>query len=430
MPRSSEDALVSLRRSFFLIAVGTATLLIGMVLLSINLVNYRSCFESGRTVLEAIVQNGGTFPSADVHDDGKDDGDEKDEGDASDALDDMFGNEESASQLRYFSVTFDDEGNVVDMDVDHTTTFDAESATELARSKLGSRKELGHFVFDGVDYMYYRSSTDDGIIVAVVNCYYEFHSFKMVRIYSLWLGSLFIVAFAIIVMLLTKRAVEPFERSIRSQRQFITNAGHELKTPLAIIRGNAEFLEMANGKSEWTQSILKQTTRLSTLVNRLIALARLQEWDAEKYESLDMSSVVREAAESFRVVVEQGGKSFDADVRDGVRVTAEPRALQELVNILLDNANKYCDEGGKVGISLAKTRTGRARLVVNNTYAEGRDVDYTSFFDRFYRQDTSHNSEKEGFGIGLSMAAQIVQNFKGTIRVEYAEPAISFVVTL
>lgn len=228
--------------------------------------------------------------------------------------------------------------------------------------------------------------------------------------------------------------IRPFIRNYEKQRRFITNAGHELKTPLAIISANTELQELMIGENEWTKSTNDQVARLTNLINSLVALSRLEEHPDIVLQDVDFSYITEDAAEDFKGPVVRDGKSFVMDITSDIHVKAEEKSLFELVTLLVDNANKYCDsEGTTVTVRLRQIgRTcKRARVEVPNTYKEGKEVDYGKFFERFYRIDESHNNkENSGFGIGLSMAQSMVELFKGRIFASYKSDTITFTVIL
>ena len=241
------------------------------------------------------------------------------------------------------------------------------------------------------------------------------------------------IFFVIIVSALSGIVIRPFIRNYEKQRRFITNAGHELKTPLAIISANTELQELMTGENEWTKSTNDQVARLTTLINSLVALSRLEEQPDIVLQDVDFSYITEDAAEDFKGPVVRDGKSFVMDITPDIHVKAEEKSLFELVTLLVDNANKYCDPEGIVTVRLrqiGRTRK-RARLEVSNTYKDGKDVDYSKFFERFYRIEESHNNrEHKGFGIGLSMAQSMVKLFKGRIFASYKNDTITFTVIL
>jgi signal transduction histidine kinase len=219
---------------------------------------------------------------------------------------------------------------------------------------------------------------------------------------------------------------------MENQKRFITNAGHELKTPIAIISTNTEAIEMINGKNQWTESILKQVQRLSNLINDLIILAKRGEGSHADLvvEKIDLSETVAGIAGTFRQMAEDQGKNLLCHIAPQVYIKSDTKCVYELINILVDNAIKYCDDGGSIDISLVKSKKKIADIVISNTYADGADTDYSRFFERFYRGDISHDSKKSGYGIGLSIAEELTQLLKGKINVSYTDGKIAFAVRL
>ena len=339
---------------------------------------------------------------------------------------------ESSYQIRYFSAIFDADGNLLSMKNDHISSLTEEETQSFAESCYASGKNSGMLHYNHMVYSYYGQPLEDGTYILVfMDSTNDYRSFQMFSRYSFVFAVFCTIAFLIIISFISRKVVQPIARNMESQKQFITNAGHELKTPLTVISANAEVLEMINGKNEWTTSIRNQVARLTGLVNNLISLTRMQETSFEHPTDVNLSAASRESASSFRPVIEQQGKHLETEIDDDLHFNGDPNALPELINILLDNAAKYCDDGGTVRLTLhPKSRGKGIHLTVTNTYADGEGIDYSRFFDRFYREDTSHNSKKSGYGIGLSMAKQIVENHHGRIFISYRKPDISFHATL
>ncbi|MGN0361558.1 MAG: sensor histidine kinase, partial [Bilifractor sp.] len=339
---------------------------------------------------------------------------------------------ESNYQLRYFSVIFDKEDNIISLKSDHISSLTENEIRSMASRTIQTLRSDGLLRNNGMYYSFYRQQTDDGnTIIVFMDTTSSFRSLSTFANYSFIFGILCTIAFLVIVTLISRKVVQPIAKNIESQKQFITNAGHELKTPLAVISANAEVLEMMEGKNEWTTSIRNQVVRLTGLVNNLIRLAKMQETSLDKPVDVNISAAAKETADSYRTIIEQKGKHLKTDIAENLHVMGDPMALPELINILVDNATKYCNENGTVSIHLKPKGRGKGmHLIVTNTYAEGTNVNYDRFFDRFYREDTSHNSKKSGYGIGLSMASQIVENNHGKIYVTYAKPDISFHVVI
>lgn len=415
-----------MRRRFILIASGVVALLMALVLVALNAASYLQTMSEQQAVLSAISNAGGTLPEFD-----------KDKSELG------FLTPEGLNQVRFFSVAFTGD-TAATVNVEHISVVDEDEAATIADALRRNGNETGVYLHDEYTYLYKCTSTSvsssegsdsassGATLVTVLDITGEMNGVRRMAALSAAFGFGFLVFFVLLVTLISGRAMEPIARNLRSQREFVTNASHELKTPVAIIQANAELIEMTRGADDQTEAIKRQTKRLTDLINRLVALSRLQETGQDKLAAVDFSQTVGEVAEGFKVVVEGEGKAFSAQVEPDLEVKAEPRALRELVNILLDNANKYCDAGGAVSVRLEKTTLpgSRARLTVSNSYAAGEGQDFSRYFERFYREDDSHNSGKSGSGIGLSMAEQIVSNFHGKIRVSWDAGTISFVVTI
>lgn len=249
---------------------------------------------------------------------------------------------------------------------------------------------------------------------------------------SIALGILCLILYTAILIGFSKRAIKPIIQAEQRQREFITNAGHELKTPLTVIAANTEMQELTTGEDEWTQSNKEHVTRLTRLINNLISLARMEEQPNVAITDIDASAIAKRVADSFKGVAMQNHHQFRVNIQNDLHIQGDQNHFEELINILLDNTNKYCDDDGQIIITLNKNkRSKNVYLTVSNSYAAGKDVDYNKFFNRFYRADTSHQiKHQSGFGIGLSMAQRIVSLFHGKIKASYKNGMISFHITL
>jgi two-component system sensor histidine kinase CiaH len=347
---------------------------------------------------------------------------------------------EFAFQLRFFSVNLTEKNDIIPLDTRHIATFtenDISEYVKLILDRLGDEKTgEGMLTTDKGSYAYRVSREGFGRRVLVLDCTSNLSNTRATLIRSVRYGIIGVLFFMLVAGLLSKRALRTTIRSIESQKKFITNAGHELKTPLAVISANVDILEITEGKNEWLTSIRNQVTRLTGLVNRLIRLAKIDENPEELVlNEIDYSSIAEEAVSAFKPIAKEAGKTLVSDIEDGVKVIAEADCLYELISILLDNACKYCDENGKIRVELRRERSIAAgkttRLEVSNDYAEGSGLDYTMFFERFYREDESRNTSKnKGYGIGLPIARELASLFKGDMDVSYSDGIISFIVLI
>ncbi|MCR4690089.1 MAG: HAMP domain-containing histidine kinase [Lachnospiraceae bacterium] len=405
-----------LQYKFIGIATGSVFLMLLLVLAMINIISsVRNNRETG-ILLEHIANNNGHIPA--MHASTSDYGD----------LDSVL-TPETQYETRYFSVRLKND-QIVGVDNGHIAAVSFVEAGNYAKAALARGKERGRFLWNGRSYDYLvRGHGDQEVLVVVVDTTKMYYSTVSLVRFSAYVGLVMVGLFFLMISSLSRRVLKPIIDNIESQKQFITNASHELKTPLAIISANTEVLEMTAGESEWTQSIRNQIDRLTGLINRLITLARLQEGGESKLEEISASMIAKDVVASFKPVALQQGKEYESHIEDEVTVIAEERSFRELISILLDNAAKYCDDGGKVETTLRKKGKGLV-MTVSNTYAAGATVDYDRFFERFYREDQSHNSEKKGYGIGLSMAKEMVEQYKGSLHASYKDGSITFTVTI
>ena len=235
----------------------------------------------------------------------------------------------------------------------------------------------------------------------------------MVAAASLLLGFALVAAFS-------KKAIAPYVRNMELQKQFITDAGHELKTPLTSISTSADVLKMENGDNEWVDNIQKQTVRMSKLVKNLVTLSRLDEGvPLPDMTEFSLSDAAWEAAEPFTMRAKAQGKSFSQSISPGLAMKGDMAAVQQLISILLDNAFKYSDENGEIRLSLYPQHKNNI-IEVYNTCPPDSLGDIDRFFDRFYRADSSRKYDG-GTGIGLAIAKATAQALGGSINAETAD---------
>lgn len=198
-------------------------------------------------------------------------------------------------------------------------------------------------------------------LIVIMDCTRDVAAVRTFMRYSLWFGVGCIILYVVILAALCNLAIKPFIRNMENQKRFITNAGHELKTPIAIISANTEALELISGKSQWTENILKQVQRLSKLINDLIMLSKMDEQKQELViEDVNVSELAASVAESFQMVAQEAGKTISTEIAPAVVVRSDSKRLYTLVNILMDNAVKYCDDGGAIAVSVTTAKSRRA----------------------------------------------------------------------
>ena len=341
---------------------------------------------------------------------------------------------ESRLTMRFFAVLYDEDMAFEEIRTNLMELPSSEYALEAAQEVLENASRKGplrlskrYGTYDVFSYLVTERSSGGSIVVFLDV------SSNINDSNRLFYTALILIGFGSIAVLLVMRAlsfsvIKPEIRNAQLQKQFITNASHELKTPLAVIRANTELEQMINGENEWNQSTLRQVDRMNGLIANLVMIARAEEKeDAGEMTLLDVSKLVRETADTFLPVAQQDGKQFEISVPEGILLTAEESDIRQLSSVLIDNAIKYCDEHGTIRVTLAALSRGRQiRLEVSNSYGEGKEIDYSRFFGRFYRQDESHNADRGGYGIGLSIAETLVNKYHGSIDAGWKDGMITF----
>ena len=221
------------------------------------------------------------------------------------------------------------------------------------------------------------------------------------------------IATFIIASLFSKVALRPVEESYNKQKRFITDASHEIKTPLAVIDANTDILEMENGESEWTKSTKNQITRLTNLTNSLVSLARMDEGSlALEMEEFSLSELILEEYETYMPLAVMKNKKMEKQLEKNVKFVGNEQYIRQMIGIFLDNAIKYSTDDSVIEISLSAKRK---IIIRNKAVGLKKDKNYDELFERFYRMDSSRNSSTGGYGIGLSLAKSIILMHKGKV---------------
>lgn len=390
-----------LRRSFVAVTMLSAALVLAILMGAVNLLNYIQRTEGDREILAFLAENGGSFPNAGRMDRGW-------HGDGTP----RHMTAETPYETRFFSVLLAEDGSLVYVDTTRVAAVERETAIAMAQTvQSGGRPEgvYGSYRFTSVDY-------DGTALYIFLDC-----TRNQTASQDFFLNSLAVTAAGLVVLLgiswiLSPRAVRPIAESYEKQKSFITNAGHELKTPLAVIESCTDVIELESGESQWTDSIRQQVDRLASLTQELVALARMDEADSSlTLEDADISEIVSDALRPYAAMAEQRGLGFAADIQPGIRLRSNREALRKICGILADNAVKYTSPGGQITFALEKTG-GHVFLRASNP-AEGLSPGSQELlFDRFYRADTSRSSETPGYGLGLPLARSLAESLGGKIH--------------
>lgn len=329
---------------------------------------------------------------------------------------------------RYFFVRFDADGEIVSVDMKHIHAVGRDEVREMARAAYdggGASGQMEHFRFRIT-----KAEDSRGSFVIFLDVSNQMRSVRTVFVISLAVGAFCWASMLLLVLLLSQKAIRPIAENIEKQKQFVTNAGHEIKTPLSIILINTDALELHLGANKWSENIRTQTLRLTELMKNLLTLAKLDEGGGKLPESVFSASLLlEELTYPYYEIAADREITLSADYQNGVMLRANRESIMQLFSILLDNAAKYTPSGGRIEAALSGSGK-HAVFQVRNTCDMPRDTDLTKLFDRFYRCDSARTQKDGGCGIGLSAARAIVQAHGGTITASREGDLILFTVKL
>lgn len=332
--------------------------------------------------------------------------------------------EEVVYLFRFFSVDYDSDGNITGVNQKLVAFISQEQAEQFAAAALSGGRVRGYYQ----GYRYLVDAREDGTTVAFLNAEQVLKFIYGMLLVTVTIAAGCLAVVFILVVIFSRRAIMPYMRNMEAQKQFITNASHELKTPLTAISTSADVLAMEYEDDEWVQSIQAQTAKLSKLITNLITLSRLDEENPFPVcTAFSLSDALWETAEPFSHVAQAKGKTLRLDIENDLTCIGDHMAIQQMISVLLDNALKYATAGGT--IRLTARRTGKkAEITVSNPAESIPDV--SRLFDRFYRADESHSNTVSGTGIGLSIARATAEAHGGTIRADSKGGEIIFTVKL
>ena len=393
----------SLRRKFITTAVGSVAVVIAILAIALNFINYYKLEERIDTTLLDASKSQALIKI--FAEDG----------------DDLIITKNSSSTTDYngFSIAkVDDSGRIIKTYRDDTLIPNQDALQSKVIEALKEGKTSG---FIG-SYRFLKAETNVGNLILFLNCQRELDSQHSFEKNSLLISIGVIASVFVLIVLISKRVIAPIQETYIKQKQFITGASHELKTPLAIISSNADVLEMMNGDSKWTQNIHNQVDRLTSLVNSLVVFSRMEEKDTVERTRFDLTNALESRIEDFNELANFQKKNIVTDIDPDLYYFGEEASIVQLMDILLENGIKYAPEDSGISVSLKKNRKYAILKVSNKATVQKGDL--SEVFERFYRLDESRNSAIKGYGIGLSMAQLIAEKHKETIRAYAPEDGI------
>ena len=406
--------LKKLRCRFILIGMLAFAAVAVLLILSINLINYYRTTAQHDEVLQGIHEYNLSVPA---------------EGEARPPISDMPWNGRPGGEftLRFFSIQCNDKGELQVFDNAYISSIDEETAEEYTHAVLDRHEASGYYL----DYRYLVTEGDNAIEIIFLNVA-DANDFRhMLLIISCAVGGIGLLLAFFLITLFSGQAIRPYVKNLEQQKRFITDAGHELKTPVTSISTSADILALENENNEWIENIQKQTVHLSKLIGDLVLLSRMDEAQPfREAETFSLSEAVWEIFEHFQSQALGLGKTYQQEIEENITCTGDKSAIQQLLSVLLDNAIRYSDDKGLIRLTL-KRKHGRPLIECYNTCDHLPEGDLERLFDRFYRPDESRSKYTGGSGIGLSIARAIAQKQGGTITVTPdGDKAILFTVTI
>lgn len=402
-----------LRRKLTILLMSIFSIVMIVILVGINYANYQDNNRNSMYFIDRFIQNekSESWP-------GKDKGDKRN-------FPKNNTREEAVFRLSQFYTAKVDNNGVVTSVINKTGKgYTDDEIKAYANIVLTKGKEKGFL--EGL--LYAVSDTSYGKAIVFIDNRIAEENIRTLIIYSIIVGIIGLIILFIISIYLSRWIVKPVEEAFEKQKRFISDASHELKTPLTVIRANTDILETDIGDNKWLKYINLEVGLMDNLVNKLLILAKVESGDdRSSYENIDFSKSVRGAAMPFESVAFEKGMNLNIDVETGIQLYGDRYAINQLVAILVDNAIKHTEENGTIEVK-AKSNRGSKILEVSNTGAPIPEEDRERIFERFYRGDKSRNRSSRRYGLGLAIAKIIVEQHKGNITVECKEGWTRFIV--
>ena len=413
--------LRKLKRKFILLSMLSVFFVVAVTIASINISNYAIIEKGANQTLVEVIETGlnerrpgmgnVSMPEEEIP---PQDGERPDGGRRED---------NDFHENSFFIAVYDKDGNLVDFNYNHIFMF-----TEAECQDLSLKVFKGEL--KGRTYYNFRfkkeAKDDDKTYVAFVDLKLELDNAKKFTLFSSLISIGAFGVFCLLIFVAANIAFAPSEEAYKKQKKFITNASHELKTPLTVISADLDLVEMDHGKSEWTESIRNQVDRLTKMTKQLVDLSRLEEEDSSNYpfEDFSLTEVFNNMVKTFAPSFKKEKILFSSNISGNLTMYGNKHLIDELIYIFLENSLKYTGGDKKSSYFVVSANSkGKIEFKFSNTLDKDDETDARQVMERFYR---APSNKKDGSGIGLSVAQEIINLHKGKIKVDKNNSAISF----
>lgn len=411
------NMIKSTRQKFMAITIAAISLVLILILGMLNIGVFGGIYFSAKENIEIIRERRGFVFNKEMP--------EIFPGESSDNLNDVI---KSVSKVSYMYVRISNNGNGTPLiTTNMNDTYSADTIYYIAKTFADTGHNTGLFG----NMLFDVERSDLYTTVIIIDISKDIGMMKNLLISSLIIILLSIVFVSVFTYFLSKWAIRPVQTAFENQQRFISDASHELKTPLTVISANADVLESEIGENKWLSNIKTQSVIMNELVHDLLNLAKLDETrDDMLVSEFDLSSVVLSKALEFECTAFEQGKTFEQNIADSITYKGNEDSIKHLVTILIDNAIRHSDDKGIIRVSLA-TIENRPIFQVFNTGNGIKNSEKDKIFNRFYRSDESRSRVTGGYGLGLAIAKSITDAHNGTISVDGEENKwVSFTVIL
>lgn len=380
----------SLRRKFIVVSAAIISVVVATVFIIVNLLNYYNIWDNGNASISKIKDN----PVL-----------------VSDLVNSRF-DVDAVADTRGLIVAVVDDSNKATQIYSKNLQLDEITQMNIVRVALNNVNNENEAYVDNYKYEYMQHNGKN--ILFLVDVDRELKVFNLFLLNSLIVVSVIIIFVVILLIIMSKKVISPIVENVKKQKQFITYASHELKTPLAIISSNTELLAIENGKSKWLGNINKQIDRLSNLIASLIEFSKAEEKDTIVREKFSLTDLVEDRVEDFLDLAEFNSKKITTNIKEDVEYNGEYDSIFQVIDILLDNAIKYSDDESSISVELY-TNMGLPKLIISNKAKFVQKGNLDKVFDRFYRDEHSRENN-QGYGLGLALAKLIIDRHGAKIR--------------